>query len=1509
MEQPSPAEDLNTSPISLEAEQTVRKLPPRGFCRGKVFNRSIITQVLVDSGNLYGDLISEELASKLKMKIYGPKKKVGVAKGSVHLEILGRVRPFSMYLEGLKHPVKICPEVARGLTHPVNIGQAMLRSHEADLQFRLKDIQLKVKGQCVPLHPPNLSLTRASMDVRFVRVLDQWSKMGGNPPEDSEVLDARVHSAQGQDDEGVDLPGLYKECYKRKIYLKNTKQSVLTRAETRIPSKTSKKIELKFNKHNCPPEGNNWVYFDPCDLKMNYKGSDILIHPGIYPRKGEIISVTVSNLGEDESILPANLKVGIIFESDGMGEDPAINTLNHKPVDQLTAEELEERRQFIKESLKLDENVSSADRAKLEAIFFEHFDALSVGEHDFGKTDLLKFHIQVPKDVVPIRAKCRPLNPSQEENLKKQLDEWIAHGLVEPSISPWASALVPVAKKDGGLRWCCDFRSLNRYTVTDSYPLPNIDANLHKLGKAKFFTALDSRGAFHNMEIEPGSRDYTTFTSPFGSYRWLRLPFGVKNGPAAFSRLIMMALQHLPPGFALAYIDDLIVYSSTMEEHFEHLRAVLAMHLKFGMKLNLKKCHVAKQSVEYLGHLVSAKGIQMIPSYVERVLEWPLPRNAQDLRSFLGFTGYYRNFIKKYGELTVRLNNHRNDKQAIEWTEQEMQDFENLKLAFRDQPVRGFPDYDSKEPFILDTDWSSLNMAAVLSQKQNNQERFLGCVAKKCSASERNYPSHKGELASCILGLKKFEHILRAKPFIIRTDSKCLEFLQSLKDARGMFARWITFLSSFDYTIVHRKGAQQKNADALSRMPGLDPTVETDGLNLDIYEDIADVHSVIINKPELSTFNLREVARFTREDHILNKIFSWIERDYTPTKEDRKVLTKIGLNYANCLSLLSIHQGVLYYHQNDDQQLRLVLPEKLWSTAFEICHAHALCGHVGINTTLTKIKERFYFPGLRSYVIQKVQTCLMCLKKNKTVPKLLHQQHHEFSSYFGQRICIDTVGPLNKTEFNRRTVVHIFTMQDSFTRYLTAVPIPDLEAETLAQELVENWIFKFGIPEQIHSDRGTSFTSALFKEVMTTLGIKKTVTPPYCPRGDRVERAHKVLGEILRSDSNSPDKDWAIKLPAAVLAYNVASNRITGISPFEAVFGQRAVLPVDFLFPCTKQKPVKMAEFIDIKREQIKEITQRMIQKEYHSIQLDPKYRPREIENPLSEGDTVYLFTTRLKPNIAAKLQSPWTGPWLIQRVITQSLVEIRPRGQWCKRPHDVVTTIDRIKKIDEDSLTRNDMFPAEQLDLTADELLNNDEDEDDIVIPAPGIYFPVGVADNLDIAESMPRYDPIPDIKLEIQDEIYDDYDRGNIPEVVHPDTGQTIPPDGLDDELISPPQDDEEHVQVENETSQGPAVSPGSTLLGPSGEGQTVRSRKLHPERALATRKRFSPYEGRPTLDTSSEDEPPVPPSQPQPVGLPRRESRVERTAVTRRTKSTGPIPPSRVSKQLQERTVKKS
>jgi len=424
--------------------------------------------------------------------------------------------------------------------------------------------------------------------------------------------------------------------------------------------------------------------------------------------------------------------------------------------------------------------------------------------------------------------------------MEVQLKEWEKAEVIEKTKSPWAFPMVGVKKKDSDMiRWCVDYRLLNQKMVKDAYPLSSIESNLHKLQGARYFTTLDSAGAYRNVEIHPESREYTAFITPFGQYQFVRMPFGLSNAGACYSRLMSLALQQLPADQTLGYLDDIIVFTKTVQAHLEQLRRVLEVHRQYGMKLKLSKCKVLQEEVEYLGHLVSERGVQMVPSYVQKILEWPLPQTGKQLKQFLGFIGYYRGFIPDVADLTFKMNSMKSAAK-LTWTAEAENKFQVLKERFRSAPIRAYPDYHSAEPFILDTDFSKTNIAAIISQKQEGEERFIGAGARKCNQVEQNYPSHKGELAAAVMGMRKFEHILRFKPFILRTDSKCMQFLGSLKEVRGIYARWLNFLQGFDFSVVHRPGVKNQNADALSRMEHLPEAQGDQGEeeDLDRAEDV-----------------------------------------------------------------------------------------------------------------------------------------------------------------------------------------------------------------------------------------------------------------------------------------------------------------------------------------------------------------------------------------------------------------------------------------------------------------------------------------------------------------------------------------------------------------------------------------------------------------------------------------------------------------------------------------------
>ena len=1321
---------------------TIDRTKPVGYIRGKVFSRNLILKILIDSGNLYGDLISEELARLLKLQIVGHEKIVGTAAQDGKVTVLGRTKPFRLYLEGIKESVLIQPHVVRALAHPINLGQAFLRRNLADMSFKPEGVTLKLKNDYSPLEPSTSFLNRSSIDTRITDVLNKFEDQGKNPyVGQNQILDMRIQS----------VPGIDYKPNKTRLLVGDTLTRVCNVEKIKLKANHSTVVQMYRGKggqpYQTPKQASNNVAFIPKNDNKFLNKNMLFAQPGILPREGNTVNVMISNFNDKDVYLPMYCNMGQILEVIEY-EDSPINQLSHNSPEELSNKELAERKQYLKDTLKLENNpmLTPETREKVIQLFLNNFDAVAISDADFGKTNLMSFTIKVEPGAQPVRHKIRPLNPFQEKDLKRQLDDWLEAGVIEESMSPWSAALVPVKKKSSGesntgdkWRWCLDYRGLNKLTIKDSYALPNIDSNLHKLGKSSVFSVVDSSGAFLSLPIRQEDRDYTSFSTIYGSYRFNRMPFGVCNGPASYSRLVQMALDRLPVGFSLAFIDDLIIYSKNPGEHLTHLQAVLEVHVKCGMKLNLRKCSLFQSQVEYLGHLVSKEGISMVPSYVERILQWPLPETGKELRSCLGFFSYYRSFIKEFADLTCEMQKLKNSN-IVQWTEATKQKFYKLKQCFKEGPVRGYPDYESKHRFILDTDWSATNFACVLSQMQDGQEKFLGCVAKKCNKTESSYSSSKGELGSLFLGLRKFEHVLRAKPFLLRTDSQSLKYLATMTEYRGIYSRWNSFISSFDFEVEHRPGRLQVNADALSRVRDVPEEVELPEYTY--MEDADDIYNVrsfqslvtdlgkfssdqdatanidlnsknqkpeakkspsIVNKevhvvevPEAKKspsivnkeVTLLQLKEETAKDFVLAKILSFVKAGKKPDKQERKGLTAPGMCFANIFECLSEKEGILFYEPptvNDIQQIkRMCLPVVLYDLAFYLCHNDPTVGHFGQNNTYLRMKKKFYFPQMYSYISARVNNCVECIKKRPSHDKANHMMHREQLSYLGQRVCIDVVGPLTASMYRGNMCTVFLTIQDSWSRYLMAIPMQDQKTPQVVAALVENWIYMMGVPETIHSDQGSNFNSNLFKEVMKSLGIVKTNTPKYSPEGNgRLEHSHSILGNVIRSNTQFQDKEWPQKLALAVMCYNSSINRNIGLSPHEVIFGRPMTIPLDLMFPFQQEEGVSWASYVTNFREKFSTLAQAVCLNYQTSIsRANAKFQARS--GPLFEvGDMVYYFLNRVNKGLSKKLGSRWLGPNTIVRVVSDSLVVIMPVGNWCKNARQFSTIVNRLKKVD----------------------------------------------------------------------------------------------------------------------------------------------------------------------------------------------------------------------------------
>ena len=422
-------------------------------------------------------------------------------------------------------------------------------------------------------------------------------------------------------------------------------------------------------------------------------------------------------------------------------------------------------------------------------------------------------------DARPIKCRARRTPLGLRDEAMKEEAKMRETGVIEPSESPWASPVVLVRKKDGSLRYCIDYRQLNKVTKKDSYPLPNMQDCLDSLGKAKYFSTMDLSSGYWQV----GNTEEAKLKSAFygvggGLWQFKVMPFGLCNAPATFERLMERVLGQLQWQICLCYIDDILVYSTTISEHLERLETVLSRLDQAHLKLKPKKCHFFQSKVTFLGHVVSADGISTDPAKIDKVVNCPNPTNIHEVRSMVGFMSYYRRFIPHFSELAKPLVTLTEKDKRFSWGPDQEKSVVALKEALCSAPVLAYPLPD--EPFILDTDASDVGIGAVLSQIQNGEERVIAYGSRSLTKAEKNYCVTRREMLAVVYFTDYYRHFLLGHPFRVRTDNSAVRYMNSMTyKPVGQIARWLEKLQSFDFMTEHRPGRQHSNADGLSRPP------------------------------------------------------------------------------------------------------------------------------------------------------------------------------------------------------------------------------------------------------------------------------------------------------------------------------------------------------------------------------------------------------------------------------------------------------------------------------------------------------------------------------------------------------------------------------------------------------------------------------------------------------------------------------------------------------------------
>ena len=852
----------------------------------------------------------------------------------------------------------------------------------------------------------------------------------------------------------------------------------------------------------------------------------------------------------------------------------------------------------------------------------EYSDVFSKHDLDVGHTSAVRHKINLVDDT-PFRERSRPIAARDVMDARKHIQELLDADIIQPSNSPFASPIVLVRKKSGALRLTVDYRKLNKKTIKDAYCLPRIDEAFGRLSGAKWFSVMDLKSGYYQVDMAPEDREKTAFVCPLGFYEFNRLPQGVTNAPATFQRLMEQCMGSQNLIEVLVFLDDLIVYSRTLEEHEANLRQVLQRLREFGLNLSPGKCEFFCKTVSYLGHLVSEDGIRCDPSKVEAVRDWPRPDNMKELKSYLGFASYYRKFISGFSVLAQPLNallkgytrlgpndRMRTDHAAVRkpfrsaWTAECEEAFLALKDKLGHAPVLAIA--DPHLPYELHTDASAAGLGAALYQKQNGVLRPVAYASRSLSVSESRYPAHKLEfLALKWATCDKFHDFLYGAKFRVITDNNPLTYVLTSARLDAMGHRWLATLSTYDFDIKYRAGQLNADADGLSRRPHsptdvIDPVQERQDRRianllentrpLQCAETIVDANAIVTAVLEgdaipavqclpiiddavldgdldehvqcMPSISRQEQRDAQLEDQAIATVRTLLAEEIPLTGELRQSQTRAVSAILRGADNLYFQQGVLFKKSTiaGQQVQRLVVPLSLRPLVYRGIHDEV--GHLGSERGVALARSRFYWYRMEDDIKAYCQKCVRCVLRKTPPPRAAYMSSLQSSDPM-DLLCIDFL----KVDADRWNRTNILVVTDHFTRFARAIPTRNQTAKAVAEALWKEFFLDFGFPRRLHSDRGASFTGQLVKQLCALTGIQGSLTTPYHPQGNsQVERFNRSLIQMLGTMTDEQKMEWSKHVKYLEHAYNCTQHESTGYSPFYLMFMRNPRLQVDWLF-------------------------------------------------------------------------------------------------------------------------------------------------------------------------------------------------------------------------------------------------------------------------------------------------------------------------------------------------------
>jgi len=841
-----------------------------------------------------------------------------------------------------------------------------------------------------------------------------------------------------------------------------------------------------------------------------------------------------------------------------------------------------------------------------------------------------RIRLKDPNLVVKQRAYAAP--KKYHEPWKRVLDAHLAAGRIRPSSSPFSSPAFCIPKFRDGLpdltvdpRWVNDYRALNSNTIRDNFPLPRVDDILADCGKGKIFGKMDMTNSFFQTLMHPDDIHLTAVRTPWGLYEWVVMPMGGCNAPSTHQQRMTDALRHLIGSICHVYLDDIIIWSSTVEEHEQNVARVLDALRAANLYCNPAKSQLFATEINFLGHVISGSGIHPDPRKTDRILNWPIPTTTTNLRGFLGLTRYLTTFLPALAEFTsilTPLTHKDHDKHFPPWLSEHQLAFDNIKRLVTGAGCLTVIDYDDPTRHIfVTTDASDRRTGAVLSFGETwESARPVAYDSYQLNPAEKNYPVHERELLAIVKALKKWRSSLLGVRFKVYTDHRTLEYFNSQKDMSSRQMRWSTFLSDFDYDIVYVRGEDNTAADALSRMPDDTPSAVFAACSLAYTR-----HPRPRPPPPPGAFTLVGGVLHISTDVTLRDD---ILEGY---KTDPHALQVRAALEAGSIEGAHSENGLLYVGK------RLLVPavNKVREALYHL--AHDTLGHFGFDKTYEALRDSYYWPNMRRDLANAyIPSCTECQRNKDRTTKPVGPLHplpvpdERFDT-----VGLDFVGPLPLDQGYDM----ILTMTDLLGAEVRASPTHSkATAADVALIIFDEWYCENGLMLRLISDRDHLFISAVWRELHKLTGVSIKMSTSYHPQTDGgSERTNKTFIQMLRYMVDQHQIGWVSKLPRMRFAFMNTVNASTGFSPFQLKTGRspRLIPPIA---PLPAKSTVAQRTAHDIMKQielDVKEaqdhLTAAKIRQAFHANQ----HRADEIEYKV--GDRVMLSTANRRRNYKRK--------------------------------------------------------------------------------------------------------------------------------------------------------------------------------------------------------------------------------------------------------------------------------